>query len=67
MIKHLDNLIYQLEKTADKFRYDIDSNAEYIALCEEVTRVQFEGVKPSELWCRQIIAKIADLLIEVVN
>jgi hypothetical protein len=67
MIEHIDNLLYQLEKTADKFRYDLDSNADYIALCEEVTRIQFEGVKPSGLWCRLVIAKIADLLLEVVN
>lgn len=67
MIQHIDNLLCRLEETASIFHYDLDSNAEYIALCEEITRVQFEGVKPSGLWCRLVIAKIADLLLEVVN
>lgn len=67
MIEHINNLLYQLEKAAAIFHYDIDSNADYVELCEEVTRVQFEGVTPSGLWCRLVIAKIADLLLEVVD
>lgn len=41
-IKECDNILFSIQKTADKIGFEIDTNDNYVAACDIVTFADFE-------------------------
>lgn len=42
-IKECDNILFNIQKTADKIGFEIDTNDNYITACDIVTLADFEN------------------------
>jgi hypothetical protein len=61
----IDRMIIMIQNSCDKIGYDIDSNTEYVALCQLVTDVQVKEKVPTyeeKRWASEILEMFFDAL-----
>ena len=61
----IDRMIVMVQNSCDKIGYDIDSNTEYIALCQMVTDIQANEKIPTfeeKKWAGEVLEMFFDAL-----
>jgi hypothetical protein len=61
----IDRMIVIVQNSCDKIGYDIDSNTEYVALCQLVTDVQVNEKIPTfeeKKWASEVLEMFFDAL-----
>lgn len=61
----IDRMIVMVQNSCDKIGYDIDSNTEYVALCQLVTDVQVNEKIPTfeeKKWASEVLEMFFDAL-----
>lgn len=61
----IDRMIVMVQNGCDKIGYDIDSNAEYVALCQMVTDIQVNEKIPTyeeKKWASEVLEMFFDAL-----
>ena len=61
----IDRMIVMVQNGCDKIGYDIDSNAEYVALCQMVTDIQVNEKIPTfeeKKWAGEVLEMFFDAL-----
>lgn len=51
VMQWFDNQLVRIEKEAERVGYDIDSDATYINICQELTDIEWGSTKPTtQVW-----------------
>ena len=61
----IDRMIVMVQNSCDKIGYDIDSNTEYVALCQMVTDIQVNEKVPTfeeKKWASEVLEMFFDAL-----